>query len=71
MVQCTYTLKQIQRDMFYALCLCTNEGNMQISEIGHIDLPSIGIDEAVGGAASTNISNKTRKLENMLIAEIK
>ena len=57
--------------MFYALYLCTHEEKMKIIEIQQVDLPSIGIDEAVGGAASTNISNKTRKLENMLIAEIK
>ena len=34
-------------------------------------LPRTGTDDAVGGAASTKMSSKTRKLANMLIAEIK
>ena len=32
-------------------------------------LPKTGTDEAVGGAASTRINSKTRKLENTLMAE--
>ena len=34
-------------------------------------LPNVGTDEAVGGAASTNISNNMRKLAKTLIAAIK
>ena len=32
-------------------------------------IPSSGIDVAVGGAASTKISNSSRKLAKMLMAE--
>ena len=34
-------------------------------------LPNVGTDEAVGGAASTNISNNMRKLAKTLIAAIR
>ena len=34
-------------------------------------LPSLGTEEAEDGAASTRMSNRTRKLENILIAETK
>ncbi len=40
----------------------------------HIDtciyLPNTGTEDAVGGAASTKMSNSTKKLANILIAEI-
>ena len=44
--------------------------NQKEKDRGFLRLPNLGTELAVGGAASTRISSKTRKLPKILIAEI-
>jgi hypothetical protein len=55
----------LSKNIYLFISLCKQRENYCGSEC---TLPNVGIDEAVGGAVSTKMSNRSMKLENVLIA---
>ena len=50
---------------------CATRANLKMIHLTFFDIPKVGTEPAVGGAASTKISSNTIRLENILIAEMK